>query len=81
MLDEATYVLPLEGVVDLAAERARLAKTIAATAKELAATTKKLDNPSFVERAKPEVVEENRERLVSFAAEIERLEAALARLG
>jgi valyl-tRNA synthetase len=81
VLDEATYVLPLEGVVDLAAERARLARTIAATAKELAATTKKLDNPSFVERAKPEVVEENRERLVTFAAEIERLEAALARLG
>ena len=73
--------LPLEGVVDLAAERARLARTIAATAKELAATTKKLDNPSFVERAKPEVVEENRERLVTFAAEIERLQAALSRLG
>ncbi|TVV70731.1 valine--tRNA ligase [Sphingomonas solaris] len=81
VLDEATYVLPLEGVVDLAAERSRLAKTIAVTTKELAATTKKLDNPSFVERAKPEVVEENRERLVSFAAEIERLEAAPARLG
>ncbi len=81
ILDEATYVLPLEGVVDLAAERSRLAKTIAATTKELAATTKKLDNPSFVERAKPEVVEENRERLISFAAEIERLEAALKRLG
>ncbi|WP_156677830.1 valine--tRNA ligase [Sphingomonas profundi] len=81
VLDEATYVLPLEGVVDLAAERSRLAKTIAATTRELAATTKKLDNPSFVERAKPEVVEENRERLVAFAAEIERLEAALARLG
>ncbi|MET0270869.1 MAG: valine--tRNA ligase [Sphingomonas sp.] len=81
VVDEATYVLPLDGVVDLAAERSRLAKTIAATAKELAATTKKLDNPSFVERAKPEVVEENRARLASFAAEIERLEAALKRLG
>ncbi len=80
VLDEATYVLPLEGVVDLAAERSRLAKTIAVTTKELAATRKKLDNPSFLERAKPEVVEENRERLVSFTAEIERLEAALNRL-
>ncbi len=41
----------------------------------------KLANESFVSRAKPEVVEENRERLAGFVAEASRLEAALGRLG
>ena len=80
VVDEATFVLPLAGVIDLDAERARLAKTIAAAEKEHAATEKRLANPAFVERAKPEVVAENRARLDAFGADIVRLRAALARL-
>jgi valyl-tRNA synthetase len=81
IVDEATYVLPLEGVIDLGAERARIGKAIEAAEKDIASTEKKLANPAFVERAKPEVVEENRERLVTLTADVERLKAARERLG
>ncbi len=81
VLDEATYVLPLEGVIDLAAERARLDKAIATAGKEADGIARRLDSPAFVEKAKPEVVAENRERLAALGADIERLRAALARLG
>jgi valyl-tRNA synthetase len=81
VVDEATFVLPLEGVIDLDAERARLAKGIAAAEKERDALAGRLGNPSFVERAKPEAVAKAREDHAEKAQEAERLSAALARLG
>ncbi|RDE06455.1 valine--tRNA ligase [Sphingomonas aracearum] len=81
VVDEATFVLPLEGVIDLAAERARLAKAIAAAEKERDALAGRLGNASFVERAKPEAVEKARADHAEKSAEAERLSAALARLG
>ncbi|WP_419828136.1 valine--tRNA ligase [Sphingomonas sp.] len=81
VVDEATFVLPLEGVIDLAAERARLEKGRTAAAKERDALATRLGNPSFVERAKPEAVEKARADHADKAAEAERLNAALARLG
>ncbi len=81
VVDEATFVLPLEGVIDLAAERTRLTKAIAAAEKERAGLSGRLGNPSFVERAKPEAVEKAKADHADKAAEAERLSAALARLG
>ncbi|MES2290501.1 MAG: valine--tRNA ligase [Pseudomonadota bacterium] len=81
VLDEATFVLPLEGVIDLDAERARLTKAIEAAAKERDSLAGRLNNPSFVERAKPEAVEKARADHAEKVAEAERLSAALARLG
>ncbi|MES2065177.1 MAG: valine--tRNA ligase [Pseudomonadota bacterium] len=81
VIDEATFVIPLEGVIDLDAERARLTKGIEAAAKERDALAGRLGNPSFVERAKPEAVEKARADHAEKAAEAERLSAALARLG
>ncbi len=81
VVDEATYVLPLEGIIDLDAERARLSKAILAAQKERDALSGRLDNPSFVARAKPEAVEKARADHAEKAAEAERLTAALARLG
>lgn len=81
VVDEATYMLPIGGVVDLEAERARLAKAIAAAEKERDGLAGRLNNPSFVERAKPEAVEKARADHAEKAAEAERLSAALARLG
>lgn len=81
VLDEATFVLPIGGVVDLEAERARLTKAIAAAEKERDGLAGRLNNPSFVERAKPEAVEKARADHAEKAAEAERLSAALARLG
>ena len=57
VVDEATFVLPLEGVIDLAAERTRLTKAIEAASKERDSLAGRLNNPSFVERAKPGRIE------------------------
>ncbi|HLZ79479.1 MAG TPA: class I tRNA ligase family protein, partial [Sphingomonas sp.] len=81
VVDEATFVLPLEGVIDIEAERTRLAKGKAAAEKERDSLAGRLNNPSFVERAKPEAVEKARADHADKAAEAERLGAALARLG
>jgi valyl-tRNA synthetase len=81
VVDEATYVLPIGGVIDIAAERTRLEKGITAAAKERDALAGRLRNPSFVERAKPEAVEKARADHADKAAEAERLTAALERLG
>jgi valyl-tRNA synthetase len=77
---EATILLPLAGVIDLAAERARLMKERDKAQAEGAKVAQKLGNADFVARAKPEVVEENRERLAAAEAEMGRLEAAMARI-
>ncbi len=81
VVDEATFVLPLEGVIDLAAERARITKAIEAVSKEAASLAGRLNNPAFVEKAKPEAVEKARADHAEKAAEVEKLTAALARLG
>ena len=81
VVDEATFVLPLEGVIDLAAERARITKAIEAVSKEAASLAGRLNNPAFVEKAKPEAVEKARADHAEKSAEVEKLTAALARLG
>jgi len=81
VLDEATVILPLAEVIDLAVERVRLAKERDKAAGEARKLAEKLGNVDFVRRAPEEVVEENRERLATAQAEIARLEAALRRIG
>jgi valyl-tRNA synthetase len=80
VLDEATIVLPLAGLIDLDAERARLAKDRARAVQDADRIAKKLGNADFVARAPEDVVEENRERLQAARDEAARLDAALARL-
>ncbi|NBU83051.1 MAG: valine--tRNA ligase [Sphingomonadaceae bacterium] len=81
VVDEATFVLPLAGVIDLDAERARITKGIEAASKEAASLAGRLNNPAFVEKAKPEAVDKARADHAEKSAEVERLQAALARLG
>ena len=81
VVEGVTYALHLEGVIDLAAERVRLAKGAEAAEKEAASLAGRLNNPAFVEKAKPEAVAKAREDHAVKAAEAERLQAALARLG
>ena len=81
VVDEATFILPLEGVIDIAAEKTRLAKALAAAEKERGSLGGRLSNPSFVEKAKPEAVAKAREDHAEKSAEAERLKAALERLG
>ncbi len=80
VLDEATIVLPLSDVIDLAVERARLQKDRARAAAEADKLAKKLENADFVARAPEEIVEENRERLAGFHRDIARFDAALQRI-
>ncbi len=80
VIDEATIVLPLAGLIDLAQERARLAKERGKIVAESEKTAKKLGNADFIARAPAEIVEEIRERLASSDAEVARLDAALSRI-
>ncbi|MBW8296870.1 valine--tRNA ligase [Sphingopyxis sp.] len=81
VVEGETITVPLEGVIDIAAERDRLSKALAAAAKERDGLAGRLNNPSFVERAKPEAVDKARADHAAKEAEAERLSAALARLG
>ncbi len=80
VLDEATLLLPLAGLIDLDAERSRLSRERARAADDLEKVRRKLGNVDFVARAKADVVEENRERARAAEREVARLDAALARL-
>jgi len=78
---DANLIVPLEGVIDIAAEKARLEKALAASQKEAKALDGRLSNAAFVEKAKPEAIEKARADHAHHSAEAERLAAALARLG
>ena len=81
VLGEATIALPLEGVIDFAAEKMRLAKELDKIAKDMAAIDGRLNNPSFVAKAPPEVLDESRERKSELEARKAKVDEALARLG
>ena len=72
--------LPLSGILDFDAERARLNKEIAAGETEAAKIAGKLNNENFVAKAPEAVVAENRRRLEEEQTRIAALQAALARL-
>ncbi|WP_018969234.1 valine--tRNA ligase [Rubritalea marina] len=65
--------MPLDGLIDLDAEKARLDKEIEKVEKEVEKAGKKLNNPNFVERAKPEVVAKEKERLLEWEGKLEQL--------
>jgi valyl-tRNA synthetase len=76
-----TFALPLEGVIDLDAERGRLSKARAVAEKERDSLAARLSNPAFTDRAKPEAVDKARSDHAAKSAEAERYRAALERLG
>jgi valyl-tRNA synthetase len=80
VLDEAALILPLGDVMDLAQERQRLAKEIARLDGEIEKIAKKLGNEQFVAKAKPEVVQEQRERQLEHEAARRKMLAAQDRL-
>jgi valyl-tRNA synthetase len=77
VLNGATVALPLEGVVDLPAEAARLAKEIGKLDADIGKMDQKLGNADFVAKAPEEVVEELRERRDDAAASAAKLRHAL----
>jgi valyl-tRNA synthetase len=81
VVEGATVLLDLAGAVDLAKELLRLEREAQALRGELGKIGQKLANPQFLAKAKPEVIEEQREREADAKAALERTNAALARIG
>jgi valyl-tRNA synthetase len=73
--------LPLEGMVDLAKERTRLEDAITKAEADAERVRGKLSNEQFVARAKPEIVQTERDRLAAFEDDLKKLRARRAELG
>ncbi|MGA1859574.1 valine--tRNA ligase [Azospirillum sp. 11R-A] len=80
VLDETTLVLPLEGIVDLDKEKARLSKEIDKLAGEIKKIDAKLSNEQFVAKAPGEVIEEQRDRREAADQARDKLQKALEML-
>jgi len=76
-VDGATFALPLEGLIDVAAEKARLEKSLGKLGKELGGLRGRLKNPKFLESAPDEVIAETKENLAAREEEETRLKTAL----
>ncbi|TMA28940.1 MAG: valine--tRNA ligase [Deltaproteobacteria bacterium] len=77
---EVEVHLPLVGLIDFAAEKARVEKELGRIAAELQGIEKRLSNKGFVERAPAEVVEKDRARAEELQAKREKLSRHLARI-
>jgi len=81
-LSRGTVVVEVDtsGTVDVAAERRRLGKDLAAAEKELAGTAGKLGNDAFLAKAPADVIEKIRDRQQLAREEVDRITARLASL-
>ncbi|MEM8629935.1 MAG: valine--tRNA ligase [Pseudomonadota bacterium] len=76
----ATFCLPLEGIIDVGAEKDRLSKSLGKLEKDMGGLRGRVNNPKFVASAPEDVVEETRETLAAKEAEATKIKAALDRL-
>jgi len=74
------FALPLEGVIDISAEKARLSKSLEKIEKDVASLKGRLSNPKFTASAPEEIIEETQSNLALNEEEAAKLRAALARL-
>jgi valyl-tRNA synthetase len=79
-VDGASFALPLDGVIDVAEEKARLSRAMDKLAKEIGGLAGRLNNPAFVASAPDDVVEEVRANLALRQDEQAKLAAAMKRL-
>jgi valyl-tRNA synthetase len=73
-------LVPMAGLIDVAAEVARLEKRIAKVRQDLSKTEAKLSNANFVANAPASVVEQERGRISDFTRELAGLEAQLTKV-
>ncbi len=77
---DVTLYLPLADMIDLEAERTRLEKELANLEQQIARAEKLLQNENFVNKAKPEVVQRERDKLAKLTASRQALQERLAAL-
>ena len=73
--------LPLEGLIDVEAEKARLKKELEKIEAEIAKVEQKLANPNFTQKVPAQVLEEHKQRLAEWQGKRDHVKAALAALG
>ena len=76
LVQGAEIFLPLEGLIDLGEERARLAREADKLFHDLENSRKKLRNQDFLDKARPDVVERERHRLATLEESLEKLRRA-----
>ena len=81
VLTSGTVVVPLGGLVDLDGEMARLAQELSEAETNIARLEKRLTDEQFVSKAPEEVVDRERQRLVTVQERRDRIQEVLARLG
>jgi valyl-tRNA synthetase len=69
--------LPLEGLIDLAAEKARLMKELQKLDAEIEKVQQKLNNPAFTEKVPPAVLAEHQKRLADWQDKRRHVQTAL----
>ncbi len=79
-LEGAAFAIPLEGLIDIAEEKARLQKALDKLMKEIGGLKGRLDNPNFVKSAPEEVIDEARANLEARQDEAAKVQAAVRRL-
>ncbi len=80
LLDDLRLLVPMKGLIDVDAERARLSKQLDKVRGELAKATAKLSNEKFVNNAPPAVVSQERDRASDFQRQIDQLTEQVKKL-
>ncbi|WP_336294844.1 valine--tRNA ligase [Bartonella sp. CB169] len=80
ILGEAIFCLPLGQLIDLEAERARLMKGVSKIEQDIEKILVRLNNPKFIANAKPEIIEAERNKIVTLRAAQKKMSVALERL-
>lgn len=81
LTDVGEIAMPLEGLIDVEAEKIRISKEIERIGMEESKSKGKLGNASFVERAPAAVVEQEKKRLEEWGSKLGQLKEMLAALG
>ncbi|MEF3255514.1 MAG: valine--tRNA ligase, partial [Deferribacterales bacterium] len=74
-----TIYLPLEGIIDIAAEIKRLQKEKAALEKDYNIYNGKLNNDGYLKKAPADVIEKDKEKLIEIVSKLEKVNETLKR--